>query len=215
MEVKKYQDHFGNVLELSENDVTFKICFGGDLDLYWSINNLNADDEIDYETFTISKEDPVIYSLFEQLYSSIANCEVFEVSDIENALATNEEEIKSINERNIKANEEAKNSDEYKRLFDGHAITWISDENGYKKESIVKISKGEDKFVLEFARKLKDDPYNWPSENGFFAINIRFRNSGSSYQPFNQLFMKMYNALEDYEPEHDKSQTAEKTRHQI
>ena len=174
MEIKKYKDYFGTVLELSENDITFKICFGGDLDLYWQINNINADDEIDYETFTITEENTFIYGLFLELYNSIANCE-FDAS--------------------------VRNSFEYRKLFDGKTITWISDENGYKKESLVKISKVENKFVLEFARRLKEDAYNWPSENGLFAISIRFRNSGSSYQPFNRLFMRMYNALEDYEPD--------------
>ena len=177
------------------------MCFGGDLDLYWSINNVNADDEIDYESFSITEENYYIYCLFEQLYNSVANCEVFKINDYELALATSTDEINMIIKREKQKNALLRNSQEYRNLFDGKTITWVSDENGYKKESIVKITKVENRFVLEFFRKLKNDAYNWPDENGLFAISIRFRNSGSSYQPFNQLFMEMYNGLEKYEPD--------------
>ena len=32
-------------------------------------------------------------------------------------------------------------------------------------------------------------------------IGIRFRNSGSTYTPFNNVFMRMYNQFLEYEPD--------------
>ena len=87
---------FGTVFELIENDVIFKICFGGDLDLYWSINNINADDELDYETITITKSEYYIYNLFVKLYTSIVNCEVYKANEIELEIATSKYDVKKL-----------------------------------------------------------------------------------------------------------------------
>ena len=34
------------------------------------------------------------------------------------------------------------------------------------------------------------------------SVSIRFRNSGSRYNPFNIIFMKMFNKLQEYNPEY-------------
>ena len=39
-----------------------------------------------------------------------------------------------------------------------------------------------------------------PSAPG--SISIRFRNSGSLYDPFNMIFMRMFNKLQNYDPEY-------------
>ena len=85
-----------------------------------------------------------------------------------------------------------KNKSNYKELFDkdNNTITWYSDETNHDFANILKIKKEEDSFKLEF--------YLQPHVDGFdedFTIPIRFCNSGSQYDPFNVIFMRMYNKM--------------------
>ena len=50
------------------------------------------------------------------------------------------------------------------------------------------IANNKDSFKLTFTFKEK------------WTRSIRFRNSGSSYQPFNILFMDVFNKLQEYDP---------------
>ena len=50
--------------------------------------------------------------------------------------------------------------------------------------------KEENKYRLEFILNSKEMSYH---------IDIRFRNSGSRYQPFNRVFMDLYMALQEYD----------------
>ena len=56
------------------------------------------------------------------------------------------------------------------------------------------ILKQENNYHLEFTRPEKyEDPYHWGSSR---IIAIRFRNSGSYYEPFNVAFMRMFNSAQ-------------------
>ena len=79
-----------------------------------------------------------------------------------------------------------------------------SDEEDADTSSILNISKTDNNQIkLEF---IKNKP-----ENGFYlTYAIRFRNSGSTYDPFNFRFMELYNSLcnyyENYQPNHKEKQ---------
>ena len=65
---------------------------------------------------------------------------------------------------------------------------------------VLTIKKEDDQFLLEFTSPKIDD-------NDFIfrmlgTVSIRFRNSGSTYDPYNIIFMRMFNKLQDYDPEY-------------
>ena len=56
-----------------------------------------------------------------------------------------------------------------------------------------------DIFIIEFTTQeyIKGYDHDFNSPN---YIPIRFRNSGSTYTPFNNVFMGMFNQLQEYDP---------------
>ena len=65
-------------------------------------------------------------------------------------------------------------------------------------EQLVKISKIEDNIVLEFIRpKTEKNTYGY---RDFESVSIRFRTSGSRYDEFYIPLMRMFNKLQDYNP---------------
>ena len=199
MKIKKIKDDFGYIIKLQEKNIIFTISFGGNGDLYWQINNMdNEEDRLTYQPFLITKENMIVYELFEKLYNDIANCIVFEVCSIELNFCKTIEEIKKLHEKTKKLNEITKKSDNYNALFDGTNITWISDNRDYNNENLVKISKQEDSFLLEFYKIPKPKDFRLLDDD-IYQIGIRFRNSGSFYSPFNNIFMKLYNSLYEYD----------------
>lgn len=209
---------------LNDGDKVLSIIFCGNLDLYWNLqlknikldeNNINSEKnrKIMYGelkgTFTITKENYFIYSLFEKLYDDIQNALIFEPVETEN---TDEEQLviedDSFDKWNIltdekikEKNEHYKQRDYYKLLFDGEKIEWHSDDESYDVADRVEIRKVDDTFVLEFIRpEMTEGKYFYFRAPG--SISIRFRNSGSLYDPFNVIFMRMFNSLQEYEPEY-------------
>ena len=62
---------------LQEDNKILRIAFGSNLDLYWSLTNLDEDKTLDslydeqYDTFLITKENYLIYELFKKLVGDI------------------------------------------------------------------------------------------------------------------------------------------------
>ena len=85
----------------------------------------------------------------------------------------------------------------YNTLFDENnkTITWYSDETNRLVSNYVKIIKKEETFELVFGTQEYIDGYE-REDNFLGTIGVRFRNSGSSYDPFNISFMKMFQELE-------------------
>ena len=203
---------------IQEDDKVLRIAYGGNLDLYWSLTNLTGDKTLDtlydeqYETFLITKENHTIYELFKKLVSDIKTPRVYEPlkreeEDEEELIDDEIEEIqdelnhgKSEEERCNEWNDQLKSSDRYKRLYDGENIRWHSDDDCYDDADRVMITELEDSILLEFYR-----PKTEFGTIGFRmpgTITIRFRNSGSTYDPFNIVFMKMYQQLQKYNPDY-------------
>jgi hypothetical protein len=224
MEVtKQYYEREGcNYFYLKQDNKILEITFGGNLDLYWSLKIIREHkenlDEIMYsmydevkDTFIITKENYFIYSLFEELYNDVLESRIFvpihkrEISD-ETELELDDDDFdvwKKYDESDFqRRNEWYKNQSIYKKLYNGKIIEWRSDEEEFSIANRVTIEKVDDTFVLEFTR-----PYL--SESKRFSgllfspnnIHIRFRNSGSTYDPYNAIFMRMFNKLQEYDPD--------------
>lgn len=182
MKVVKQESEFGMKFFLMENDKYIAFTFGGNLDLYWSIHRKTKDVSSDntYDYFIITKENYGIYLLFEQLFFDIENIDIFD------------KEIESSEKNKYRLYKYSN----YNKLFDKNnkTITWYSDETAHEVSNILKIKKETNTFKIEFYTQPYIDGYD-RDFHSLGYIPIRFRNSGSSYEPFNIIFMKMYDRM--------------------
>ena len=207
MVVKKEKSEFGLNIFLETVEKTLGFTFGGNGDLYWLIKTKNDVDK----RFVITKENYGVYDLFEQLFEDVQNINIFEYDEddlpyyieTEQEKAEYLEELKQRNEKEkIKYREF--NYANYSELFDADSktITWYSDETAHEVANILKIRKEEDTFIIEFSIQPHLDGYDEDFHSANY-IPIRFRNSGSSYSPFNIVFMRMYNAMKEVDGVND------------
>ena len=79
------------------------------------------------------------------------------------------------------------------KIFKNNMIEWYSDELPIDISSKLTIKKEDETFKVIFQKSKK-------SQDGIsLTYTIRFRNSGSRYDPFNISFMQMYNELKNYD----------------
>lgn len=176
------------------------------------------------EIFIIDKENYTIYSLFEELINDIKEAKIHLPTDLEESNLFNslndlydeydeydefEEEhnknkrlyqktYESPIERCDRKNAELKNYYRYHWLYQSGIITWHSDEHIYEDADRVKIYQENENIILEFSRPpVKDEELIYHMSG---SIGIRFRNSGSYYDPFNIIFMRMFHKLQEYDP---------------
>ena len=193
MEVKNYKN-FNNtfVYLFQEGKKEIRISFEGNLDLYWSFADFSLDHEITYGDFVIKKEDGLPYRLLEELYNSIEKADPFDYcAEVRHSALGDVTAVMY----------DFSKYDMYKALFDGKKITWLSDDRDLQNDHVLQISKMHDAFLLEFAKKKKEYETHYSFDSSRRHINIRFRNSDSYYDPFNCVFMKMYNSLGGYSTE--------------
>lgn len=194
MKVVKYNNEFGFIISFQELDKQLDISFGGNCDLYWAIRSKT---ESDNHNFIITKENYEVYRLFEELFDDIENIKIFE-------------EKQEYFEKSKKEIEDEKNKyrllnhSNYNELFDidNNTITWYSDETNHEVANILKIKKENESFKLEFYIQ----PYMLGYDRDFNSLNyipIRFRNSGSLYDPFNVVFMRMYQKMKQIDDVND------------
>ena len=190
MNIEFLNNTFGKYLKLTQNGNTFNILFGSNLDLYFQpvMNRMELFTSDEHLEFKISKEDGFLYEAFMHLYEKIINYIPLE-------------EMDSKRER-----EYQKLKDSYRPfpLVHDNVISWHSDEEDVDTSSILNISKTEDNQIkLEFIK-------NKPEDDLYLTYAIRFRNSGSTYDPFNFRFMELYNSLcnyyENYQSNHKEKQ---------
>lgn len=174
--------------EIINNNKKLRIFFAGNLDLYMQLSNgeLISSEDNTILDFDITKENYDIYSIFDSLYKSIINGEPFS-DDLDLLEYSNYIDYK--------------NRYEYKNLVDKDLnINWISDDGPTESEDMIRVSVlDEDTYRLLFFRN------NIPLDIGIknpFGITIRFRNSGSKYEPFNCVFMQMFHKLQSIDPEY-------------
>ena len=200
MKVIKHENEFGLIISFQEFEKQFDVSFGGNLDLYWTIHSKNENDC--YE-FIITKENYGVFRLFEELFDDIENINIY--TDPTIYMETDEEIQDYINELEYEKNQyRLYNYSNYNELFDKEAntITWYSDETNHEVANILKIKKEKESFRLEFSIQPHKEEYD-RDFNSLNYIPIRFRNSGSSYAPFNLIFMRMYEKMKQIDDIND------------
>lgn len=134
-----------------------------------------------------------LYSLLEDMFVDYEKCKIFKLGRVRcNTREEYQERVEQINEMN----QDLRNSEIYKRVYSKNTITWVSDDSTSTKieeSNTVRIIKEEDKFVFNFTYNEKDP---------ICCKSIRFRNSGSRFEPFNLIMMKFFNNLQEYVPEY-------------
>ena len=202
MQVIKHENKFGLIISFQEFEKQFDVSFGGNLDLYWTIRSKN---DSDCHEFIITKENYEVYRLFEELFDDIENIKIYTEPIIPFYMETEEEKQEYINELEYEKNKyRLYNHSNYNELFDkeNNTITWYSDETNHEVANILKIKKEKESFRLEFSIQ----PYKEGYDRDFNSLNyipIRFRNSGSSYEPFNVIFMRMYEKMKQIDDIND------------
>ena len=183
-------------IHLVDENKTLTIVFAGTGDLHWIIRNTDCVEleEYAYDYFEITKENYQIYSLFEKLLYDIGTINIF-----------GDEEIKTSSDVKFQKMRERKyNMSHYNDLYDSDdgTVTWVSDETCFEVANMVSIKKREDKFLIEFKTQPYIEGYD-RDFNSLYHIPIRFRNSGSSYDPFNIVFMRMYEKMKQVDNVND------------
>ena len=193
MKVIRHENEFGLIISFQELDKQFEVSFGGNCDLYWTIRSKK---ESNYHDFIITKENYNVYRLFEELFDDIENIKIFDEEYIPCYISTEEELEYEKNKYRLF------NHSNYNELFNNNTITWYSDETNHEVANILKIKREDETFKLEFYIQ----PYIEEYDRDFNSLNyipIRFRNSGSLYDPFNIVFMRMYQKMKQIDDVND------------
>lgn len=192
MKVFYFKDADGyNEYRLVEGSTYVKILFARNGDLYWCFDDVNLECGVRHGSFNITKENPFIYQLFDNLYNQIKNADPYDYM-----IDYGFNPVGCISKYII----DYKKYDMYKELFDGTKITWVSDDNDYDQLNIVTITPNGQSYILDFYKEPQKDKTGLLIYRSSSVI-IRFRNSGSFYYPFNNAFMKMYQNLGGYSSE--------------
>lgn len=197
-----YKDFNYKNICLVDGNKTLSIYYAGTGDLHWTIYNsegLNQDEHL-HESFTITKENYQIYYLFEKLINDIKDINLYGRKEFEfpSYIETEEQKKDYLEEMEIDKDEYRKfNLSHYNDLYNDEdgSVTWTSDETGFCVANRVQIKKKDDEFLIEFS----DQPYinGYEREyNTYYHMSIRFRNSGSYFDPFNMIFMNMFYDLQ-------------------
>ena len=160
---KSKNGHDYDIFNITTEEGNFTISFENNLDLYWYYRPSKTPKEYFEKEFTITDEDKYIYECFDSLYEAIKKRKPF---------------------LNAPYDTDFKNKvDKYANCpYENGIIEWKSDDYPDDEASSVSIIKEENKFRVVFK------PYD---NYGFKTFFVRFRNSGSSYDPYNCTFMNM------------------------
>ncbi len=203
MKVIKQESDFGTSVSLIDPEKYLCFNIGGNCDLYISFlqKRVRGKEHI----FTITKENMAIYEIFDQLYKDIENINLFADDPIPSYIKSSEAKLSYLKESKKQIDNKIDgyrryNNSNYRELFnpDTKTITWYSDETAHEVANYLKIEKKEDCFKFYFYIQ----PYKCGYDADFNSPNyipIRFRNSGSRYDPFNIIFMRMFQKLKTVE----------------
>lgn len=193
VEIKKRKSEVGTYdIEIISDNGKLNILFGGNGDLYFFVPKIDYKNKNEIINFEITKENYELFTLFETLYNEVINCDVFRIDEDELDYYA-EEEIEEKRQRHKEWNSELKTGYVYNNLVHDGVISWKHDDQIEEEANILNIYKENDKYRLEFVLR--------NTEMSFF-IDVRFRNSGSRYQPFNISFMRFFNKLQQYDTEY-------------
>lgn len=194
LEIEKKVNEFGNNYIITTNEGKFGIFFAGNLDLYWkNLYQGNIEKQPSSKSFTIIKENYFLYSLFNELYNNIKECNIYQNDGFSLSRCETIKDLNDLKDDIKERNKYLKKLCEFnpERLFKNGTIEWHSDDFEYDDASVIKIEKSAERFIVTISKSKKKDIY--------LTYSIRFRNIGSRYSPFNICFMDMYNKLNNYD----------------
>ena len=190
-QIEKSRNYAGYETDIHIKDIETQqevsITYGATWDLYWTpYTYYEMKKTLVEETFDIPKSEPELYSLLEELYQDVKNAKVYDPED---------DFDEKMREESVALNKACKQGEIYQRVFDekNNTITWHSDDSYYASTNILKIQKVENGFHLVFSRPEEYEEPGVIPVMGDWSIPIRFRNSGGHQEPFNLVFMRMYN----------------------
>lgn len=174
-----------------------KIIFGGNLDLYFILNNFDND-----PTFYIGIDNYELYRIFDTLYNDVMNGNVI-CDDIDDSflMFDDEEDYRKKELRKEKNRNRALNLAYNTGLIDDdESIVWMSDDYPDDSAPYFKIDRLDNAYKITFLintpdRKLYGEERDALADYKDGFTSVRIRNDGSTYQMFNVPFMKAYNAL--------------------
>lgn len=174
-----------------------KIAFGGNLDLYFILNNFDSD-----PTFYIGIDNYELYKIFDTLYNDIMN------GNVDNSIDEDDELFPMFEEEDYRKKEFRKEKNRLRALslahntglIDDDAIVWISDDYPDDAAPYFRIDRLDNAYKITFLintpdRKLYGEEKDALADYKDGFTSVRIRNDGSTYQMFNVPFMKAYNAL--------------------
>lgn len=181
--IEKVETEKGYNFYIKVDEGILVITFAGNLDLYWDFKCDNLLDESDNKSFIIKKDNFFLYNLIDELYNSIKNY------DFGNFFYKNDEEYKERFRKGLIDRDKRNNE----RLLKNDMVDYHSDDGEYDVVSSFQIKPLDEEYEITFNKGNAMDLYP--------TFAVRISNSGSRYEYFNILFMKMYNELIKYEPE--------------
>lgn len=200
MRIIKKETEYGLHIAIKEGKSELCIVHGGTTDLYWMLNSPNVEK---YNEFIITKENYAIYSAFKQLFKDIRDIDIYGEKELPFYIKT--EKAKRVyygakykgiaeEERLYRKNNVA----HYNNLFNKKAktITWYSDETNHEVANYFQIKEEKETFriVFGFQPPIKGYDRDYHTKR---CITVRIRNSGSYYDPFNIIFMRMYDNMKN------------------
>lgn len=176
---------------LEQDNKSFVMTFGGNYDLYWSL--IEKDRKNNVSEFLITKENYRIYSAFDELFNKIKNCKLYEYNEDFLLLCSTKAEfdqyVQSIEDLNNNLKERRKY--EENPIFKNDMVVWHCDDAPYEDSHAFKIIKqDEDSYLVRF---------EFNKNECFSKYSVRISNSGSRHNPYNIVFMEMFNKLQDYD----------------
>lgn len=130
-------------------------------------------EESDRHSIEIDKDNPFVYECFDELYNSISNEKPFENGDFL-----------------------FKHEHFPFPLLNNGIIEWHSDDGLYDEAAVLYIEKLDNSYKLTIKEGLISDI-------SIRTNSVRFRNSGSIYEPYNCTFMNLYNKLCNHDFDYD------------
>jgi len=171
--IKRNEMDYEPSFDILTNEGMFSIWFADNLDLYW---NCNLKKDENQKTFIITKENYYFYNLIDEIYQKIKH------KNIENEEDSTDLQYKF----------QLETENEKEKLFVDNKVSWYSDDNLPDEAAQLQIELKDEEYLITFIKSKND-------VNG--SNLIRISNSGSRYEPFNVLFMQMYNKLKRYNEE--------------
>lgn len=187
-------------IDIKTDEGTIQIYYSGAHDLHWRYDYEGCIlDQPESKSFTINKDDEIIFSLIDELYNDVKNCNVFILDPLQYYPEYTIDEIKKKKRELQSINKRIKESEKYNlmKLFQNNCVEWHCDDFDYEDGSVLKIEKLDDKYIITIEKSKLNDLS--------LTYSVRLRTDGSRYHPYHMIFMRMYSELMEYDTEQDLS----------